>query len=66
MQWPVLMAQRHRAKRDALYGALGIPAFDVVANAKDVLDQIAGAAEKIADQGLRTETDRDADDAGAG
>src|SRR6266446_1210047 len=36
MQGPVLVAQRYRAKGDALYGALGIPAFDVVPNAKDV------------------------------
>src|SRR5215472_415149 len=66
MQRSVLMAQRHGAERDSLYVTLCVAAFDVIANAEHILDQIAGATKEIAHQGLSAKADRNAHYAGAG
>src|SRR3974377_2261045 len=65
VQRSVLVAQRYRTEGDALDGALGVPALDIVADSKYVFDQIVGAAEQVTNQGLRAKADRDADDPGA-
>src|SRR5262249_54429376 len=63
----VLVAERDGAEGDLLDRALGVAArLDIVADAEDVLDEIAGAAEEVFHQRLCTETDGDADDAGRG
>src|SRR5215472_15756351 len=66
MQRSVLMAQRQGTERDSLYVTLCVAAFDVIANAEHILDQIAGATKEIAHQGLCAKADRNAHHAGAG
>src|SRR6516165_5335484 len=66
VQRSVLMAQRQGAERDSFYVTLCVAAFDVIANAEHILDQIAGATKEIAHQGLCAKADRNAHHARAG
>jgi predicted phage terminase large subunit-like protein len=57
-----VMPQPDRADTEPLHGALVAAGLDVFADPERVVDQIEHAGDDVAGEGLRTETDRDADD----
>ena len=59
------MAQHHRANRHALDGALALADIEVFADPERVVEQEKDARQDVANQRLRAEADRDADDSGA-
>ena len=60
------MAQLKQTDRDSLDRALDAVDLDIFAVAKGVVEQKERSGENIADQGLRAESDDDADDACTG
>ena len=66
MHRPIVMTQLERADRDFFHCTPDLVDNDILTNAKRIVDQVEKPGDDIAHQGLRAETDGEADHPGAG
>src|SRR6516162_172188 len=61
-----MVAKPQKAQRDTFYSAPDLPELNVLTDPEGVLQQVKNAGDDIAHEGLRAESNRDANDPGAG